>query len=499
MCWCQTSARIAHIRGLSEHRPLREDIIQRAGSSSNSTGSSSLENFAEIQADLQRLPQASGVSTLILSRETAKTSLQTSSPRALSQRVPALPTTLLPANILEERQNEHWAGQRQQLLAEFRAHYGKGVLQLPAFMAALQTRGADFARALFQKLDAGRQGFVTDEDLIAALVALQEDSWENRIAFTFELLDVDQCGALSRTALTSLLKPEHTISKDEFVQLLKSNPNLQRSLTSTGASTSLPQGSDAEAGLIKRQTASLSREEQVLVRALHHFRVRRPAKLCWLTLFLLAQAVAFVVGFLKSYNSSNLKIVGWSDPIAKGAAAAIQVTMALILFPVARGLLTFIRSTPLKKAIPVDHSIPVHKILGYCLLAWSLIHSIGQFVNSALETNAAHALNNIAALASFYSTQCHIDAATASLWAHQVFEEAGIPIDGGLSGTDSHPTLSLSAMYRQQVQVTGCLLLAILLTGYLWACKYPRHLKIIEVGWALHGTAAISSLRLLAT
>ena len=52
----------------------------------------------------------------------------------------------------------------------------------------------------------GRQGFVTDEDLIAALVALQEDSWENRIAFTFELLDVDQCGALSRTALTSLLK-----------------------------------------------------------------------------------------------------------------------------------------------------------------------------------------------------------------------------------------------------------------------------------------------------
>ena len=45
--------------------------------------------------------------------------------------------------------------QRQQLLAEFRAHYGKGVLQLPAFMAALQTRGADFARALFQKLDAG--------------------------------------------------------------------------------------------------------------------------------------------------------------------------------------------------------------------------------------------------------------------------------------------------------------------------------------------------------
>ena len=72
-----------------------------------------------------------------------------------------------------------------------------------------------------------------------------------------------------------------------------------------------------------------------------------------------------------------------------------------------------------------------------------------------MQTNAAHALNNIAALASFYSTQCHIDAATASLWAHQVFEEAGIPIDGGLSGPDSHPTLSLSAMYRQQVQVTG--------------------------------------------
>ena len=52
-----------------------------------------------------------------------------------------------------------------------------------------------------------------------------------------------------------------------------------------------------------------------------------------LTQLISSAAVAFVVGFLKSYNSSNLKIVGWSDPIAKGAAAAIQVTSCTLQTP----------------------------------------------------------------------------------------------------------------------------------------------------------------------
>ena len=52
----------------------------------------------------------------------------------------------------------------------------------------------------------GRKGYVSDEELVTAILTLHRDSLENRIAFTFELLDVDMKGALSRSALVSMLK-----------------------------------------------------------------------------------------------------------------------------------------------------------------------------------------------------------------------------------------------------------------------------------------------------
>ena len=52
----------------------------------------------------------------------------------------------------------------------------------------------------------GKKGYVSDEELVTAILTLHRDSLENRIAFTFELLDVDMKGALSRSALVSMLK-----------------------------------------------------------------------------------------------------------------------------------------------------------------------------------------------------------------------------------------------------------------------------------------------------
>ena len=55
-------------------------------------------------------------------------------------------------------------------------------------------------------LIAGKKGFVSDEELVNAILTLHCDSLENRIAFTFELLDTDRMGALNRQSLASMLK-----------------------------------------------------------------------------------------------------------------------------------------------------------------------------------------------------------------------------------------------------------------------------------------------------
>lgn len=52
---------------------------------------------------------------------------------------------------------------------------------------------------------------MSDEELVNAILTLHCDTLENRIAFTFELLDTDNLGALTRKSLASMLKVTHAI------------------------------------------------------------------------------------------------------------------------------------------------------------------------------------------------------------------------------------------------------------------------------------------------
>ena len=49
-------------------------------------------------------------------------------------------------------------------------------------------------------------------------------------------------------------------------------------------------------------------------------------------------------------------------PTAKGAAETLKFNMALILFPVCRNTITWLRSTKLAYFIPFDDNINFHKV-----------------------------------------------------------------------------------------------------------------------------------------
>jgi hypothetical protein len=60
--------------------------------------------------------------------------------------------------------------------------------------------------------------------------------------------------------------------------------------------------------------------------------------------------------------------------IARGAGACLNLNGALILVPMMRTLLTWIRRSFLGRLFPVDQAMDIHRLLGHALFAFSLLH-----------------------------------------------------------------------------------------------------------------------------
>ena len=83
---------------------------------------------------------------------------------------------------------------------------------------ALDLRGEAFAEKLFQAIDTTNTGSVTTEQLVTALLALQDGTLEERIAFTFSIVSSDE-GDLSYDQLLGVLQVRTALPIPKTVHL----------------------------------------------------------------------------------------------------------------------------------------------------------------------------------------------------------------------------------------------------------------------------------------
>jgi respiratory burst oxidase len=99
-------------------------------------------------------------------------------------------------------------------------------------------------------------------------------------------------------------------------------------------------------------------------------RVRVAAEENWrrawvLALWLAAMAALFVWKFVQYRRMAAFQVMGYCLPTAKGAAETLKLNMALVLLPVCRNTLTWLRSSWARFFVPFDDNITFHKVL-YC-------------------------------------------------------------------------------------------------------------------------------------
>ncbi|KAL5231457.1 hypothetical protein ABZP36_030233 [Zizania latifolia] len=94
-----------------------------------------------------------------------------------------------------------------------------------------------------------------------------------------------------------------------------------------------------------------------------------------LALWFAAMAALFAWKFVQYRRSVTFRVMGYCLPTAKGAAETLKLNMALVLLPVCRNTLTWLRSSWARFFVPFDDSIAFHKIIAMAIAMGICTHA----------------------------------------------------------------------------------------------------------------------------
>uniref|UniRef100_J3MTJ6 FAD-binding FR-type domain-containing protein n=1 Tax=Oryza brachyantha TaxID=4533 RepID=J3MTJ6_ORYBR len=96
----------------------------------------------------------------------------------------------------------------------------------------------------------------------------------------------------------------------------------------------------------------------------------------WRRAWVLALWFAAMAGLFVQYRRTPaFRVMGYCLPTAKGAAETLKLNMALVLLPVCRNTLTWLRSSWARFFVPFDDSITFHKIIATAIALGICMHA----------------------------------------------------------------------------------------------------------------------------
>ncbi|EAZ13446.1 hypothetical protein OsJ_03364 [Oryza sativa Japonica Group] len=100
----------------------------------------------------------------------------------------------------------------------------------------------------------------------------------------------------------------------------------------------------------------------------------------WKRLWVLALWIGIMAGlftwkFMQYRNRYVFDVMGYCVTTAKGAAETLKLNMAIILLPVCRNTITWLRSTRAARALPFDDNINFHKTIAAAIVVGIILHA----------------------------------------------------------------------------------------------------------------------------
>jgi predicted ferric reductase/Ca2+-binding EF-hand superfamily protein len=266
-----------------------------------------------------------------------------------------------------------------------------GVIDVNELQRALGLRSAYLAKRVLTSLDANHDGVVTHDAFMAAVRKLIAGSDEEKLRFAFRVHDHNDDGAISYDELHRMIaislaegdvaeRPTQpatmlarnlfqladrdrsgSITFDEFVAVVAKRPELLRKMTRSEALWIAPNEELIEwldnGGKPARRVFPVGENG-------------------WAPLIVLLAWIAVNVGILVVGLTRNRHGHPINEFTQAGRAfgKCINFNGALLLIPVMRRFLSWIRTTFLGRMLPLDEAITFHRIVGHTLVALGIAH-----------------------------------------------------------------------------------------------------------------------------
>ncbi|KAJ2609680.1 hypothetical protein H4S08_003941 [Coemansia sp. RSA 1365] len=108
----------------------------------------------------------------------------------------------------------------------------------------------------------------------------------------------------------------------------------------------------------------------------------------WILLEVLLFSLALVNYRYYPLWQNMYNLLGGSFLGARAAALALHINTALVLLPICRTVISWIRKTPLNRIIPFDHALLFHKVIGYSIILFTFIHAGSHYRNYYIVSKA---------------------------------------------------------------------------------------------------------------
>lgn len=250
----------------------------------------------------------------------------------------------------------------------------------------------EFALELFDALTRRRARgrhlkSISKEELYEYWCRITDRSFESRIQIFFDLCDKDSDGRIAEAEVKEVILLSASANRlsilqeeaDEYAALVMEELD-RDNLGYIGLSeleTLFKEGFRSEYYQNYSQSLGPPRKKRYLQNMLRKARVlaRSNWKRVWIvSLWLLICVGLFLWKFFQYRQRSGFDVMGYCVCTAKGAAETLKFNMALILFPVCRNTITWLRSTWLSSVVPFNDNINFHKLIAAGIVVGVILH-----------------------------------------------------------------------------------------------------------------------------
>uniref|UniRef100_A0A0E0JNN7 Uncharacterized protein n=2 Tax=Oryza punctata TaxID=4537 RepID=A0A0E0JNN7_ORYPU len=261
------------------------------------------------------------------------------------------------------------------------------------------TESKEFALELFDTLSRRRRmkvDTINKEELREIWQQITDNSFDSRLQIFFEMVDKNADGRITEAEVKEIIMLSASANK---LSRLKEQAEEYAALIMEELD---PEGLgyielwQLETLLLQKDTymnysQALSYTSQALSQNLAGLRKKSPIRKIsttlsyyfednWKRLWVLALWIGIMAGlftwkFMQYRNRYVFDVMGYCVTTAKGAAETLKLNMAIILLPVCRNTITWLRSTRAARVLPFDDNINFHKTIAAAIVVGIILHA----------------------------------------------------------------------------------------------------------------------------